>query len=466
MNRTAVPSIVADLRALLVLAVPIVLVQVGLMLMGVVDAIFVGHVSATELAGAALGNLYFFAIAMFGMGLLMALDPVISQAIGAREPDAVARGLQRGVLLAAGLSVPSAALCLFADPVLRLLGQPEDVVPRAAAFARFSAPGILPFLLFVVLRLSLQAMKHTRAIMVTILIANLLNAGFNWVFVYGHLGAPPMGAAGSALSSTLGRWVMAPLLLALAWRELRPYLVPWQRDTLQAAPLRRMLALGLPIAGQFSLEIGAFSVIALLAGRFGAEAMAGHQLAINFASLTFMVPLGVGSASAVLVGHAIGEGDVRHVRRLAGTGLLVGAAFMAVCAAVMLFAPGPIARVYTNVAGVIAVAAALIPIAGVFQIFDGLQVVATGILRGTGDKRGPLLINVLGFWLVGMPVSLWMGFQQKLGVVGLWWGFVAGLAAVAVCLVLRLRWRLAGVLERVRVETVQAGGAAAVPSDS
>jgi multidrug resistance protein, MATE family len=447
----SLPSI-DDLRALLRLAIPIVIVQVGIMLMGVVDTIIVGHVSARELAAAALGHLYFFALSIVGMGTLMAVDPIVSQAIGAGDHDGAARGIQRGVVLAIAIGIPAMLLCIPAGPVLGLLRRPAEVVPRAAGFAHASIAGMIPFFLFVVLRQSLQAMKRTRAILITIVVANLVNAGLNWVFVFGNLGAPALGAVGSAWSSTIGRWVMLGMLLALSRRELGPYLRPFRRESLSWGPLGRMLRIGFPIGIQFGLEFGAFATIALLAGWLGTEAMAGHQIAINLASLTFMVPLGVGSASAVLVGHAVGEGDAPHARRVAVTALVVGAGFMAASAVVLLAIPEVFARLYTSVPGVVIVAATLIPIAGLFQVFDGIQVVAAGILRGIGDTRVPLIVNLLGFWLVGMPVSLWIGFQMKGGVAGLWWGFVAGLAAVAVFLVLRVRARLGGDLARLHVE--------------
>ncbi len=450
-----VPSL-GDFRALLKLALPMVVVQVGLMMMGVVDTIIVGHVSATELAAAALGNLYYFGLTMFGMGTLMAIDPIVSQAFGARDETAIARGLQRGIVLALIISIPVALLCLPAEPILRLLRQPPEVVPRAAGFALMSAPGVPAFFVWMVLRLALQSMKRMRPVLVTMVVANLVNAALNWVFVFGNLGASAMGAVGSALGSTIGRFVMVAMLLAMSWRDLRPYFRPWRPESFQRGPLLRTLAIGAPIGVQISLEFGAFAAIALLAGWFGAEAIAGHQIAINFASLTFMVPMGVASAAAVMVGHAVGANDPLHARRVASTALACGTAFMLLTAAAMLAFPGLIARIYTSTPGVAAVAAALIPIAGVFQVFDGIQVVAAGILRGVGDTRAPMLINVTAFWLVGMPVSLWLGFHMKAGVVGLWWGFVAGLAAVAVLLLLRVRNRMRQSLERVNVDQPKA----------
>jgi len=441
-----------DLNALIRLAVPIVTVQLGIMLMGVVDTIIVGHVSARELAAASLGHLYFFGIVVFALGTLWAVDPIVSQAMGARDHEAAALGVQRGLVLAGGLGLAATVLCLPAEPIFRLLRQPEDVVPRAARFVWMSAPSMAVLMMWATLRQSLQAMKHTREILITIAAGNVLNALLNWVLVFGNLGAPAMGAVGSALSSTIGRWFMFGLLLVLARPTLRPFLSPWRPAALARAPLLRTLQIGLPIGAQSTVEFSTFAAISVFAGWFGAEAIAGHQVAINLASLMFMVPMGFGSAAAVLVGHAIGEGDAPHARRVAASALACGAAFMAASALVLLGLPTLFAKIYTSVPGVVAVAASLIPIAGVFQVFDGIQVVAAGILRGAGDTRAAMLANVAGFWVIGMPVSLWLGFAAAGGVTGLWWGFVAGLAAVAVFLVMRVRVRLGGELARVRID--------------
>ncbi len=204
-------------------------------------------------------------------------------------------------------------------------------------------------------------------------------------------------------------------------------------------PLGRMVRLGAPIGIQFGLEFGAFGTIGILMGWLGTVAMAGHQVALNLASLTFMVPLGISQATAVLVGQGVGRGDPAGARRAAGAGLLIGVGFMTFTAALFLLFPEAFALVYSDEAEVVALAALLIPLAGVFQVFDGLQVVSSGVLRGVGDTRSPMIVNLLGFWCLGMPVSLWLGFRTPAGPVGLWWGLVVGLAAVAVFLLFRIR---------------------------
>ena len=309
MRITKASSHHSELRATVALAVPVVFVQLGFMAMGAVDTLMVGRLSATMLAAVALGNLYFFNVSIFGAGALMALDPLVAQAIGARDMDAVTHAMQRGIVLAVALAVATSVVLAPAAPLLRLLHQPAEIVPGAAGYLRISIIGTLPFLTFVVLRQSLQAMHRVAPIVITILVANLSNAALNWVFVYGHLGSPALGVAGSAIATAISRWVMLLLLLALAWRDLAPHLMHWRRDSTEWAALRNMLAIGAPIGAQQALEAGAFGAIGLLMGVLGTIEMAAHQIAITLAALTFMVPLGVATAAAVRVGYAIGAGD-------------------------------------------------------------------------------------------------------------------------------------------------------------
>ena len=442
----------SSFRALLRLALPIVAVQVGLMFMGVVDTIMVGHLSARALAAVALGNLYFWACAIFGMGVLMALDPVIAQAVGARDEIAVTRGFQRGLLLAVVLTIPTSIAMLFAAPVLRALGQQDDVVPLAAAYALLCIPGVLPFLGFNVLRQTLQAMHHVRPIVITMIVANVANVLLNWMLIFGKLGAPALGVAGAAWATSASRWVMVIVLFAITWRHVHRHARPLRADTFSLAPLTRMIALGAPIGAQFQLEYGIFAVVGLLMGTIGTAPLAGHQVALNIASFTFMVPMGIAAAVAVLVGHAVGRDDPIDARRAAVAALVSGVGFMIGTAVVLLVAPGLIARIYTTDAGVTAVAVVLIPLAGVFQVFDGMQVVCGGILRGLGDTHSPLVANIVGFWVIGLPLGLWLGMRLGHGPVGLWWGLVVGLAVVGLALLVRVRVRMQRTMRRVQID--------------
>jgi MATE family multidrug resistance protein len=291
-----------------------------------------------------------------------------------------------------------------------------------------------------------------RPIVITIVLANLLNILLNWVLIFGHLGFPPMGAVGSAWATATSRLTMSLLLALLAWPLLREQFHPVRREVFEPAPLRRLFLLGAPIGIQHQLEYGVFGVVGLLMGAMGTNQMAGHQVALNLASVTFMVPLGVSAAAAVLVGQAVGRRDADAAHRAASASLVVAIGFMAATALVFLLLPLPLARIYSHSPEVIAVAATLIPLAGVFQVFDGIQVTSIGILRGLGDTRAPMITAVLGFWILGLPVSLWLGFGLGLGPAGLWWGLVIGLIAVAGFLYIRARRRLREPLRRVRID--------------
>jgi MATE family multidrug resistance protein len=434
------------------LASPVVIIQLGMMSMGVVDTVMVGHLSTEALAAVALGNLYFFAFAVFGMGTLMVLDPVVAQAVGARDEPAIARGLQRGILLACLLTLPAAVLLVLAEQLLSLAHQPPEILPLAVAYSVRMAPGVLPFYLFVVFRQSLQAMRHTAPILVAIVLANLLNGLLNWILIFGHLGAPAMGVAGSAWATTASRWLLVIGLLAVSWVHLRSYLRPVRAEIWHLAPLGRMLRLGLPIGSQFVLEFGAFAFVALMMGWLGTRQMAGHQVAINLASLTFMVPLGVSDAASVLVGHAVGRADPAGARAAARAALLCGASFMTMTGLLFLTLPEPLARLYSQDPAVIAVAVLLIRVAGVFQVFDGLQAVAGGILRGLGQTRVAMTGNLLGYWVIGLPVSYYLCFIAGWGPVGLWWGLVLGLGLVAAFLLIRVRLGLGRQQQRVMID--------------
>jgi multidrug resistance protein, MATE family len=440
-----------ELRPMLALALPVVLVQVGLMLMGVMDTLMVGHVSAQVLASVALGNLYWFNATILAQGTLMALDPLVAQAVGARDDAGVSRALQRGFVLALVLSVFTALLLLPVRQVFIATRQQPAVIGDATSYILIAIPGVLPYLMFAVLRQTMQALHRVAPIVWTIVGANLANVVLNWIFIYGHLGSPALGAAGSAIATLISRWLMGLALLALSWPTLRPYIRPFRRESFRLAPLRRMLALGLPIGAQQLLESSAFGAIGLLMGMLGTIEIAAHQIAITLAALTFMVPLGVGAAASVRVGYAIGARDLQRARRAARAALSCGVGFMAFTALVFLLLPAPLARLFTEDTEAVRVAILLIPVAGVFQVFDGAQAVGAGVLRGIGDTRAPLIAMLAGYWVIGLPVSVFLGFRTDLRATGLWWGFVFSLGAVAMFLFIRMRVLFGRELKRIEV---------------
>lgn len=441
-----------ELREMLRLAGPVVFAQVGIMMMGVVDTAMVGRVSPSTIAAVALGHIYWVNLMLPGLGLLLVLDPIVSQAVGAKDSEAIARGIQRGIVLALALSVPCSLLLIPGELFFGFLRQPADVTPIAATFSRWSILGVVPFYLFVVCRQSLQAMANTKPVVVSIVVANIVNVVLNWALIYGHAGLPALGAVGSAISTVLSRWTMLGVIVALGWKELHGAVMPWRAGSLRLEPLLKMVRVGLPVAFQQWLEVAVFALGAVWIGWFGTVPLAGHEIAINLASITFMVPLGVGSAAAAMVGRAIGRRDLAAAKRDAVAALVVGTSFMAVAAGGFLVFPGAIASAFAADPATVAMAAALIPIAGVFQVFDGLQAVALGVLRGTGDTRVPMFLHLGGFWGIGIPLSLFLGFSLGMGPRGIWWGYVGSLGAVAAMQLWRVRWRFGRDIQRLQID--------------
>lgn len=443
-----------ELRQLLRLGGPIALVQLGTIALNVVDVAMLGHHDPAGLPAMALGNNLVWLAMMFCMGVTTAAEPLLSQAIGANDRDAIPRVLGRGLLLTVLLSVPAGLLLLPAETWLGWFGQPTELVPSAGSYARWQALGVWPFLAYSLFRSLLSAHARVGPQVATIVLGNVLNAALDWLLIFGHAGLPALGATGAALATVLSRWFM---LLALVWLG-RDVLVPQLRALGSAsvraaacarAPLSALLRLGTPIGLQYVLEMGVFTATALLIGTLDAAApeahgagLAGHQIALQLASTSFMVPLGLGMAAAVRVGWATGRGDLASVRRSVAVALCAGVMVMTCFMLSFLLAPRALAGLLTAHEPALAVAATLVPIAGVFQIGDGLQVVSIGCLRGLGDVRSPVIANTIGYWLLGLPLGCWLGLGLGHGAAGLWWGLVLGLFAVAGALVLVLRMRL------------------------
>lgn len=430
------------------LAVPVASVQLGIMLMGVVDTIMLGRLSAEALAAGALGHIVTVVLLMVGYGVITALDALIAQAYGAGDDRAIGDHLQRGAVMALGLTLPFSLALWDVRWVLRLLGQPPTVIDGAAAFARGIIWGIPAYLLFIVLRQTLQAMSVVRPAMVAIVFGNVANLAGNYLLIFGHFGFPALGVPGSAYSTSICRWAMFLYMLWASRHRLSRYWRGFDAAALAWRGYYLLLRIGIPIGLHNSVELLVFATVALLMGRMGIAELDGHQIAINLASLSFMVPLGISGAAAARVGNAIGRQDMPGARRSAAACLLLGAGVMVLFALLFALLPGPLARLYTSDRAVIAMAVTLLPIAAVFQVLDGAQVVAAGVLRGAADTTFPAVMAILGFWGIGFPFSWYLGFRAGWGPAGLWWGFTAGLAAVMLLYGLRIWLRFRGHIAR------------------
>jgi len=448
----------AELRAATRLALPVIAVQLGIMLMSTVDTAMLGRFSAEALAAGAIAHVISLTLLIFGAGTLSALDPLVSQAFGAGDRRAVGTHLRRGLILAAALAVPLSLLMIDVGPLLRALGEPPGVAAGATTYIRWLILGNLPFLLFHVLRQTLQAMSIVRPTLYAIAAANLVNALTNYALIFGHWGCPRLGAPGSACATAAARWMMFLLMLLAARRPLRgkvdaasgwrAFAATW-RGAAAWQGLVRMLRIGLPIGLHMSFELSMFVVVALLMGRFGTAAIAGHQVAIMLSALSYMVPVGVAGAATTRVGNAIGRGDLPAARLTTAVCLGVGAGVMSLFSAAFALAPRQLAALFSPDPAVIAAAARLLPIAAVFQVFDGIQVVSAGILRGTADTALPAANALVGYSLLGLPIGCLLAFRGGLGPRGLWWGVSLGLGVVAILNLARIAYRFRGHIARV-----------------
>lgn len=435
-----------ELRALLTLAVPIALAQVGQTLMGVVDTAVVGRLGAAEIGAVGVGNSLFWLVAMFATGVVMGIDPLVSQAVGASDPLRARRILWQGVYLAlivgGALTVP----LFFSTRLLPLFHIVPEVVELAYDYTWVRTFSLIPLLLFVVVRSYLQGKNITRPMVVSIVIANVANLAFDIVFVFGGSvlpdwagplrAIPAFGVTGAAVATVLCS-VLQVGIIALAVPAVK---LPAHEGSLRRfipEDFRRALRVGVPVGLQFAAEVGIFALVGLVAGSLGKYALAAHQVTIAVASFTFTFAVGVGAAGSVRVGLAVGARDQRKTRVAGLTAFSGGALVMSVFALLFALFPAEVAGLVSSEKAVIAATVPVILIAAIFQVFDGIQAVGAGVLRGAADTRFSFLANVFGHWFVGMPVAWYLGFHRGMGVAGLWWGLCAGLIAVAILLFVR-----------------------------
>ena len=425
-----------ELGPLLRLATPVILAEIGWMAMGLVDTLMVGPLGPAAIGAVGFGSTVFFTVAVFGMGLMLGLDALVAQSFGAGRLDDCVRWLQHGTLLALATAPPLMLLSLGAFLTVDAWGLHPDVLALALPYMRIVVLGMLPLLLYAAFRRYLQGIHLMRPILYALVTANLVNVVANWTFIYGHLGAAPLGVPGSAWATNLARTYMAAfiggaILLEHRRRRSDHPLVPFLYEPLR---LWELLRLGVPAAAQVTLEIGVFAAVSALAGRLAPTSLASHQIAVNIAALAFMVPLGLSSAAAVRVGHAIGAGHPARAVQAGWAAFAAGLAITAAVAVAFLTIPAIMLRPFTGDASVVALGVHLLAIAAAFQLFDGTQAVATGVLRGVGDTRTPLAMNLLGHWVLGLPAGYALCFWSGWGVAGLWVGLSIGLTVAAVTL--------------------------------
>ena len=430
-------GLVHEFRPTLQLAMPLVIAEIGWMSMGIVDTIMVGRLphSAVAIGAVSLGQGLYYTTAIFGSGLLLGMDTLVSHAFGRNDLDDARHSLVNSVVLALMLTPVLMGVVALWPTLMHHFGIGADILHEMDPFVTALNWSTLPLLMYFALRRYLQAVNVVEPITFALISANVVNAVGNWVFIYGHWGFRAYGVPGSGWSTCAARLYMAAVLVAaLLYNEQRLRLFA-TRLHVDFRRIGRLLALGFPAAMQILLEAGVFSTVTAICGKLGAVPLAGHQIALNLAALTYMMPLGIASAAAVRVGQALGRGDPPAARRAGWAAIVVGAISMTAAGIVFVSVPGRIARIFTPDLQVIRVGVTLLYIAAAFELFDGLQTVATGALRGLGDTRTPAIINLLAYWVIGLPLGWQLCFRLHWGAAGLWIGLCLGLILVGSTLV-------------------------------
>jgi multidrug resistance protein, MATE family len=435
-----------EFRSTLRLALPLVIAEVGWMSMGIVDTIMVGRLpeSAIAIGATGLGQSLYHSIAIFGSGLLLGMDTFVSHAFGREDIEDARHTLVNGLVMALLLTPILMIAVSFWPALMHRFGVSPELVEPMRPFLFALNWGTLPLVSYFALRRYLQAVNVVHPVMFALISANAVNAVGDWVLIYGHLGLRPMGITGSGWSTCIARVYMAlVLLITVLYVESKRDIPHWMLALrVDAQRMWSLLRLGAPAAAQIACEIGAFSGATALIAKLGPVPLSGHEIALNCAALTFMVPLGISSAAAVRVGQNLGRKDPVGARRAGWSAIALGCGFMFCSGLVFVTFSRMIARLFSPDPQVITVGATLLLIAAAFQLFDGLQTVATGALRGTGDTHTPMLANLVAYWFIGLPLGYVLCFQLHWGALGIWTGLCLGLIIIGSALLIAWHRRL------------------------
>ncbi|PTY06411.1 MATE family efflux transporter [Opitutaceae bacterium EW11] len=428
-----------ELRPTLALAAPIIFGQLSQMAINVTDSVMIGRVGTVPLAASAFVGSVFGMGFILGAGLLTAVPVLVARARGAEEPQEAGEVLRHGVFIATIFSLLEMLVLAIVGMQLHRFGQPPEVIAEAGPYYALIVASLLPALVFQAFRQYAESLGRPWIPMAIMSAGVLLNVFLNWVFIYGKLGSPALGLAGAGIATLLARILSLVVLVAWLHREteLRPYWPARWRGALLRDHLRELLRIGVPAAGQLMFEGGAFTVAALIVGWLGAVSLAAHQIALSCAATTFMFTLGISSAASMRVAQAAGAGEHDRLRPIGLTALAAGLVCMTLFAVVFATAGDVLAGWFVKDAVVVELAANLLIVAAVFQVFDGTQVIGAGILRGLTDVRIPTAITFVAYWLIALPSGYWFGVRGSAGAVGVWFGLAAGLAFAAVFLALR-----------------------------
>lgn len=429
----------SEIRANLHLAVPVMLSQLGHVMMGVADNVMVGKLGATSLAAAGLANVAFNVLLLFGIGVSYAITPLVAQAAGEKDDAGVSNILKHGLAINVLTGCSLVVVVFFGKQALYFIGQPADVVELAIPYLNIVTVSIIPVLIFQTFRQLSEGLSNTRLAMIIVLSANVLNIALNYILIYGHLGFPVLGLNGAGYATLASRLVMG---MGIAWYVyqspvFRSYRIGFQLGNYSRKLFSKMLHIGVPAGLQFIFEVAAFDFSLVMMGWIGTQALAAHQIAINLATISYMTTSGLAAAATIRVGQELGKNDIVRLRHTAFVIIRMALVWMSGWAVVFIVGRSLLPSFYVQDAEVLSIAAPLVVIAGLFQLSDGLQVVSVGALRGLQDVKIPSLLIFISYWIIALPLGYWMAFVLGWGAIGIWSGLLIGLTLVALAVTYR-----------------------------
>jgi MATE family multidrug resistance protein len=425
------------------LAYPVVIGQLGIIMMGVVDSIMVGKLGAAPLAAASLGNSLTFIILIIGIGVSLAVTPLVAIAVGANKFEDCGVYFRQSLLVNSVLSIVIALIVFFASDLIIYFDQPLDVQTQAKSYMKIIGLSAIPLMLFQTYKQFIEGLSVMRPAMIIAILANIINAGANWILIFGKFGFPALGLDGAGWATFASRCFMAFTMMGFVMTNkfFKQYDVSFHFKSINWNVIKKILSLGLPSGFQYFFEVGAFSFAVIMVGWLGTKQQAAHQIAINLASISFMAVLGISAAGSIRVGNAVGQKDIHETRRAGFTASLLGASIMFCSGVIFILFRNFLPTLYVNDEAVIPIASSLLVIAALFQLSDGVQAVGIGILRGLTDVKIPTAITFIAYWVVGLPIGYLLGFTLELGVQGVWVGLLLGLTTSAILLTLRFNIR-------------------------
>ena len=429
------------IKETLKLAYPVVIGQLGHMMLGVVDSLMVGQLGAVPLAAASLVNGLILLIIVLGIGMSVALTPLVAIAKGSGNHDQCGVILRQGLLVNLVFSILLVLVVYFFADIIYYLNQPYEVAVLAESYLKILSFSIIPFMMFQTYKQFIEGLSFTKPAMIILILANIVNAFGNWILIFGNLGMPKLELDGAGFATLITRISIAVAIFIYVRysKQIKQYDPTLRFRSINWSVIKKILDLGIPGGFQMFFEVGGFAFAAVMIGWIGANELAAHQIAINLASITFMVGLGISIATTIRVGNNLGKKDLQGIKNAGYSSLLIVAAIMGSFGVLFIILRNILPTFYIDDQNVIEIASSLIIIAAIFQVVDGLQVVGIGILRGLTDLKAPMIIAFIAYWVIGLPVAYLLGFTFDFGVEGVWISFIVGLSIAAIFFIRRFQ---------------------------